>query len=388
MNTPATPTQAVPGWPGRGTCWAWTAWAAWQPWRWLAALGLLCALVACQPRALTEPWRIAVSLWVGYEPLVLAQETGTLPPAMRVVELASNTESKRAFRNGLVELAALTLDEALRLADEGVALHIVAVLSDSAGADAVLAQPGVAARLAVARAPDQASDQPPLRIGLERTALGELLLAHWLLKMGLTQADVKLLHMEANDHENALRRDAVDLLVTFEPIKTRLVQRGAVNLLDTRELPGAVVDVLVARPGLDTERLAALLQAWQPAQQSLSASAVPPWMAAALDLSPNEYQQALQGLRFLSLTEMQQRLQATPGTDGAAAALARQSEAMGRILQNMALIRQPPDWPRLLNPAPLLRALQGPVARAAVLPVGTAIPATPAAAVQTAKNTP
>lgn len=382
MNTPATPPQAAPSWPRR---------AVWWPWRWLAALGLLGALGACQPRASTEPWRIAVNPWVGYEPLVLAQETGTLPPAMRVVELASNTESKRAFRNGLVELAALTLDEALRLADEGVALHIVAVLSDSAGADAVLAQPSVAARLAVARAPNQATDRPLLRIGLERTALGELLLAHWLLKMGLTQADVKLLHMEANDHENAMQRDEVDLLVTFEPMKTRLVQRGAVNVLDTHELPGAVVDVLVARPGLDTERLAALLQAWQPAQQGLSASAVPPWMAAALDLSPNEYQQALQGLRFLSLTEMQQRLQAAPGTDGSAAVLARHSEAMGRILQNMTLIRQPPDWPRLLNPAPLLRALQGPVARAAVVPVGPVVPAMPAmpvAAVQAAKDTP
>ena len=88
---------------------------------------------------------------MGYEPLVLAQETGTLPPAMRVVELASNTETKRAFRNGLIELAALTLDEALRLADEGEALHIVAVLSDSAGADAVLARADVAARNAPPR---------------------------------------------------------------------------------------------------------------------------------------------------------------------------------------------------------------------------------------------
>ena len=118
-------------------------------------------LAGCGPASPPAPWRIAVNPWVGYEPLVLAQETGTLPPAMRVVELASNTETKRAFRNGLIELAALTLDEALRLADEGEALHIVAVLSDSAGADAVLVRADVAARLKrPATAPPAATPAP------------------------------------------------------------------------------------------------------------------------------------------------------------------------------------------------------------------------------------
>lgn len=338
-------------------------------WVWWCAGLAAWLLVACQP-APAEPWRMAINPWVGYEPLVLAQENGTLPPAMRVVELASNTESKRAFRNGLVEVAALTLDEALRLADEGVALHIVAVLSDSAGADAVLAQPDVAARLAVARSPNQATDRPPLRIGLERTALGELMLAHWLAKQGLRQADVHPIHLEAAEHEHALTARSVDLLVTFEPMKTRLEQRGAVNVLNTRDLPGVVVDVLVARPGLDPERLAALLLAWDQAQQHLSTAAVPPWMAAAVDLSPDEYHQTLQGLRFLSLTDMLQRLQAVPGPTGAETApLARSGQTMSTLLQHMALLSQPPDWPRLLNPAPLALALQTAQARGAAQPV-------------------
>lgn len=324
---------------------------------WLA-LAWVALVSACQPMPPTETWRIAISPWVGYEPLVLAQETGTLPPSMRVVELASNTESKRAFRNGLVDVAALTLDEALRLADEGVDLHIVAVLSDSAGADAVLALPDVASRLALARAPNQANDTPPLRIGLERTALGEFMLAYWLERQGLRLDDVQPIHLEATAHENALSARAVDVLITFEPMKTRLQQRGVVNVFDTRELPGAVVDVLVVRPGLDGARLAALLQTWDHARQRLSTDQTPPWMAAALDLSPGDYQQALQGLRFLSLGEMLQRLQPTPGRSGAEAApLAQNGQTMGTLLQHMALIRQPPDWSRLLNPAPLALAL-------------------------------
>ncbi|MDO9567918.1 MAG: ABC transporter substrate-binding protein [Hydrogenophaga sp.] len=317
-------------------------------------------LVSCSPAPPAALWRIAVNPWVGYEPWVFAQEMGALPPAVRVVELASNTETKRAFRNGLIEVAALTLDEALRLADEGQALHIVAVLSDSAGADAVLARADVAASLAASTstsAPSKAMQ--PLRIGLERTALGELMLAHWLDKARLTLADVQPVHMEAADHENALTSRQVDMLVTFEPMKTRLEQRGAVKVLDTRELPGEVVDVLVARPGLDTTRLAELLLAWDHARQRLTlVSGPPPWLAAGVDLTPTQYLQTLEGLRFLSLADMLQRLQPDLSQTGPAAApLAQGGQAMSTVLQSLGLIRQPPDWVSLLNPAPLALAL-------------------------------
>lgn len=363
------------------------------PWpaNWPGGMGwvlVLCLVVAwlagCGPASPPAPWRIAVNPWVGYEPLVLAQETGTLPPAMRVVELASNTESKRAFRNGLIQLAALTLDEALRLADEGEALHIVAVLSDSAGADAVLARADVATRLkrtasappAATPAPNrprqpavQAASHQRLRIGLERTALGELMLAHWLAHQRLSLAEVQPIHIEAADHEAALSNREVDVLVTFEPMKTRLEQRGAVNLLDTRSLPGEVVDVLVARPGLDAGRLGALLLAWDSARQRLvDASAPPEWLTEGLDLTPTQYLQTLDGLRFLSLGHMRTRLLSAP--DGSAPApLARDSEPMTATLQRLGLLQRPPDWATLLEAAPLALALASlPPARSAAVP--------------------
>ncbi|MDP2418003.1 MAG: hypothetical protein U1D25_03575 [Hydrogenophaga sp.] len=230
--------------------------------RWLGTVLVFLSamwLAACNPTPPAPPWHIAVHPWVGYEPLVLAQEMGTLPPAMRVVELASSNETLRAFRNGLIEVAALTLDEALRLADEGEALHIVAALSDSAGADAVLSR----------------------------------------------------------------------------------------------------VDVMVARPGIDGQRLAALLLAWDSAHQQLThVSASQTWLAAGVDLTPAQYQQSLEVLRFLTLPEMHHRLQPTPSTAGPAEApLAQSGRAMGGVLQSLGLIRQPPDWPSLLNPIPLAMAL-------------------------------
>ena len=185
------------------------------------------------------------------------------------------------------------------------------------------------------------------------------MLAQWLEHSRLSLADVLPVHIEAADHEAALSSREVDVLVTFEPMKTRLEQRGAVNLLDTRSMPGEVVDVLVARPGLDASRLAALLLAWDSARQRLvDASAPPEWLAAGLDLTSTQYLQTLDGLRFLPLADMRARLQpvAIPG-EPATAPLARNSQHTVATLQRLGLLRQPPDWARLLDAEPLVQAL-------------------------------
>lgn len=56
----------------------------------------------------------------------------------------SNTESQRALHNGFLDAAGFTPDEALRLADVGVPLKIVAALDVSQGCDAVLARSRIA----------------------------------------------------------------------------------------------------------------------------------------------------------------------------------------------------------------------------------------------------
>ena len=100
-------------------------------------------LVACQPVP-AAPLALGLNAWVGYDPLVLARERGLIDTrAVKVIELSSSSETLRHFRNRLLDAAALTLDEALRLADEGFDPRVVAVLSASAGADVVLAVPEV-----------------------------------------------------------------------------------------------------------------------------------------------------------------------------------------------------------------------------------------------------
>ncbi len=150
-------------------------------WRALVATALL-ALAACG-EPVVPPLTVGMNPWVGYDPLVLARDRGlTDAEQLRVVELASASETLRHLRNGLLDAAMLTLDETLRLAESGVAVRIVAVLDESTGGDAVLAAPRITS-------PAQLKGE---FVAVEDSAVGALLLQRMLTKAGLTRADVRV----------------------------------------------------------------------------------------------------------------------------------------------------------------------------------------------------
>ncbi len=299
-----------------------------------AALPVVFAFLLAACGAPPEPpVRVTVNPWVGYDPLVLAQEAGLLDEArVNVVELTSNSESQRALRNGLAEAAALTLDESLRLADAGVPLRIVALLSDSYGADAVLARPEITT-------PAQVKGK---RIALEETALGVLVLERLLAAGGLDRTDVTTLHVEAAMHPAILTSGKADVVITFEPMKSQLQNRGFRVIFDSREMPGEIVDVLVARADLAPERIAALRAAWEAGRQAMLAdtASAARLLASGVDLTPEQYLATLHGLHFLTPEENAARLDA--------AALAKSSTALADHLQRAGLLRRAPDWSALV----------------------------------------
>ena len=78
-----------------------------------AVVALLLAVAAAPPPQ--PPLTVAMGPWLGYDPLVLLREQDRLPPELRLVELPSATDTLNALRDGRLDAAAVTLDEALRL---------------------------------------------------------------------------------------------------------------------------------------------------------------------------------------------------------------------------------------------------------------------------------
>lgn len=189
-------------------------------------------------RTPTAPLSIAAHVWPGYEPMFLARREGWLEQRqVRLVETSGATESLQALAAGKVDGAALTLDEVLRGRAGGVPLTLVLVFDVSAGADVLLARPGI----------NQLAGLKGRRIGVEQGAVGALMFAKALQAGGLKADEVSLVSMAISEQLDAWRRGQVDAVVTYEPVSSQLLAEGAHRLFDSRQLPDLIVDVLALR---------------------------------------------------------------------------------------------------------------------------------------------
>lgn len=209
--------------------------------RLLGAALLLPGLSACAP----QPLRVAAHAWPGYEFLFLAAREGWLAPGdAALVETPSATASLHALQRGEVDGAALTLDEVLTARARGIPLAVVLVLDVSAGADVLLAREDLGSLAGLSSR----------RIGVERSAVGALMLHHVARAAGLDPARLSVVPLTVDAHLAAWREGRVDALVTFEPTATRLEAEGAVRLFDSRRIPGAILDVLALHPAAINRR--------------------------------------------------------------------------------------------------------------------------------------
>lgn len=295
-------------------------------------------LAACQPPP-PAPLKVGMNAWVGYDPLALAREEGLLDARqVKVIELSSSSETLRNFRNGLLDAAALTLDETLRLADEGVDVRIVAVLGASAGADVVLASAPVPGP----------RDLRGKTIAVEGTTVGALMLRHLLQAGRLRPDEVTVRNLEASQHLAELKSGRVDAAVSYEPLAGAMREAGFRPIFDSRAMPGDIMDVLVVRAQTRASRpqeVVELLSAWQ---RGLSALQERPEASARL-LSPGAgltvdgYLATFKGLRFFTPAQSVELLSGRSGR------LDQQAEGLVLTLKGMGLLRGAPDWDRLLS---------------------------------------
>jgi NitT/TauT family transport system substrate-binding protein len=184
---------------------------------WLAtAAGLSLGLGGC--RAPLPPLRLGAIPFAGYSFLFLAEELGLLDGhQVQLKELRSTTDVMRALATGRLEAAALTLDEVLTGLQGGLQLKVVAVLDQSAGADAVMARPGL----------HHPADARGRRVAVESSAVGALMLAAFLDVAGLAPSDVEQVRVALPDSAEAFRNGRADLVVTAEPWASQLEAEGA-----------------------------------------------------------------------------------------------------------------------------------------------------------------
>ncbi|MDT8446031.1 MAG: ABC transporter substrate-binding protein [bacterium] len=301
----------------------------------LVLAGLL-TLVSSQndpPSLPSGPLVVGTNLWPGYEPLYLARaERFFSPQQVRLAEYASVNQSSRALRNGLIDAAALTLDEALLLLQSGLPVTVVLVMDISDGGDALLARPPAKTLV----------DLKGKVIAPEDNVLGRFMLARALTLYGLKADQFQYQKIPVNGHLEAYRNQKIDGAITFEPVRSQLIAEGARPVFDSRQIPGEILDVLVVHNSLvesQDPRVQALVDGWFLAldrmeKQPIQAARI---LAQRLKLSPEQVLSSYQGMRLPPNEEVTIMLEPDKGS------LRQTMTRLAQLLKDQGLLTQMPD---------------------------------------------
>ena len=276
--------------------------------------------------------RIGTVQWPGYEPLYLARSLGYFDEkSVRLIEHTATTETIAAYRNGILDMAALTLDETLTLREQGVPLQVILVMDTSNGGDVILAKPIY----------KNMKDLKGKRIGVEANALGAFVLSRGLELNGMTINDVEIVPMQFGEQESAFNQGLVDAVVTFEPVRTKLLKSGANIVFDSSKIPGEIVDTLIANPDFiknHPDAVRALLQNWFKSLDYMNKEPndAAKRIANRLMISPEEFLASLQTIRIPDAATNHQLL------GGTNPQLHATLQKLGKSMRQQSLLKQDP----------------------------------------------
>jgi NitT/TauT family transport system substrate-binding protein len=254
------------------------------------------------------PMRLGTNVWPGYEPLYLARELGEYGDnEVRLVELPNNSAVIRAYRNGVLDAATLTMDEALLLAQDHADFSILLIMDYSHGGDVIMARPPI----------DSLEGIRGKRVGLENTALGSYVISRALEIAGLGSEEITVVPVVVDEQERAYDEKRLDVVVTFEPVRTKLLAKGANQIFDSRSIPKEIVDILIVRNSFleaHPQTVRQLLKGWFSALDKISSSPDEAYsiIARRLAISKQETEASYAGLLLPGLAENKAMLYGNP----------------------------------------------------------------------------
>jgi NitT/TauT family transport system substrate-binding protein len=297
----------------------------------------LSVLASCS-KAPPPPLRVAANLWPGYETLYLAQSLGYYEnTSIKLVDFPSGTEEVRAFRNGSVDAAGISLDQALVLATIQPDVRIVTIMDFSEGGDVILSKPEIPNLKAL----------KGKRVGVEASALGAYIITRALEQVNLSTRDIQTVSLGLSEHERAFKNGTVDAVVTFGPARTKLLAAGAKQLFDSSQIPGEIVDVLLVREKVMQEQPEAVQTLVNGRFRALDYLEKNPQdsakrLAPRTGVTPQQFLDSLQGLRSPDLQENQKLLGKTDRS------LLRATQRLVDVMLENKLL------PKVVEPAPIL----------------------------------
>jgi len=206
-------------------------------------VGLLWVLFLLPPATFgADRLRVGHDLWIGFSGVFLAQELGYFRDLGLEVDLRGFPgpgDSIPPLLAGHLDVTLTTLHNlALVGGTERSPLTAIYFLDASNGADAIVARTGI----------KSVYELNGKNIAVTLDEANHMLLIHALESAGLTEQDVKLVNMSADDAGAALLAGRVDAAVTWEPwvSKARAGANGNV-IFSSRDVPDTIINIVSVR---------------------------------------------------------------------------------------------------------------------------------------------
>ncbi len=182
--------------------------------------------------------KLGMTTWVGYGPLFLARDLGYFKEKGLEVDLQIIEEASiymAAVAAGELDGNASTIDEIMKYRSPEFCFKAVYALDDSHGGDGVLTSADV----------NSLADIKGMEVGMNEGSVSQFWFNILLKQAGMTEADVKIVNMTADDAAAAFMADRIPVAITWEPHLTlaKTANKGKV-LIDSTETPGMIVDVV------------------------------------------------------------------------------------------------------------------------------------------------
>jgi NitT/TauT family transport system substrate-binding protein len=219
-------------------------------------------LFACQSSAPLKvkrpPLKVTCVPFVGHRPGIIAQEKGFFKAQGIDVELSylNYLQLQQAdFSAGKYDGIGLTLGDFMILSATNPDMQAVMVVSESTGADVVVAQSDIKTIL----------DLKGKKLGANLGGFSEVFVSEMLKSSQLTSDDVSLVKVEGLEVPHRLQNNAIQAGHTWEPHLSEALKVGAKILFTSKQTPGLILDVVAFRGEVIRDRpedIRAFVRGW------------------------------------------------------------------------------------------------------------------------------
>ncbi|MEG4042966.1 ABC transporter substrate-binding protein [Microcoleus sp. S11D4] len=221
-----------------------------------------CLLSACHHPRQTElkrpPLKVGFTIFVGYNPVIIAQKKGFFKAEgvdVEIIYINYSQLQQADFSAGKYDGGGFALGGFMSLSATNPDIQTVMVVDETTGADVVVAQSKI----------QTVADLKGKNVSANLGAFSEVFVTEMLKTANLTKEDVNLVKFDAYEFPQRFQSNEIQAGHTWEPYLSEAIKLGGHILFTSKQTPGLILDVVAFRGEVIRDRpedIRAFIRAW------------------------------------------------------------------------------------------------------------------------------